>query len=76
MDTRQLQKLTGSYALPNLIVSILTSVRTKVSAQKSLPVRILMEATPVNVTLASEVIFAKTLVNVTKPVLAMQMHHV
>ena len=64
MDTRQLQKLTGSYALPNLIVSILTSVKTKISAQKSLPVRILMEATSVNVILASEAIFAKTLTSV------------
>ena len=60
----------------NHTVSILTSVIIEVSARESLRVRTLMEATYADVILVSEVIFVKTLMSATKPVLVIQMHHV
>ena len=60
----------------NLSVSILMSVATKVSARQSLHVKILMEATPVNVIKVLEVISAKILMNAPKSVLVMRMQHV
>ena len=60
----------------NHTVSILTSVIIEVSARESLRVRTLLEATYADVILVSEVIFVKTLMSATKPVLVIQMHHV
>ena len=71
-----LQKLTGSYVLSNLTASILTSVKTKMSARKSPLVLILVEALSVSVIEVSKEIFAKTSMSVAKRVLVMKMHHV
>ena len=76
VDIELLQRLTGIYWWKFLSVSILTSVEIEVSVRKSLPVKIVLEATSVSVIKVSKVIFAKTLMSVTKQVLVMQMQHV
>ena len=76
MGLRLSQNLIGSCFTMNSTVLILTSVKTKTSAQKSLFVKILMEASSVNVIQDSTVIFAKTSTNVTKPALVIHMQHV
>ena len=73
---RKLQKLIGTCTLMNLTVLILMNVGTEKPAPKNLSVRIQMEASSANVVQVSKVIFAETLMSVTKQMFVTQMQHV